>query len=116
MSEPLSVLQILKGLDIGGASGGSDKYGLELSLALQRSGARVAVACFNRFATPTEQQNLAALKAAGIPTLLLRPGNTFLSCTLLSYAHFAGRTMQKLLTAIFPSVTWLACILKLMMK
>jgi len=102
MSEPLSVLQILKGLDIGGASGGSDKYGLELSLALQRSGARVAVACFNRFATPTEQQNLAALKAAGIPTLLLRPGNTFSKLHSAELCTFCRENHAEIAHSHFP--------------
>ena len=102
MSEPLSVLQILKGLDIGGASGGSDKYGLELSLALQRSGARVAVACFNRFATPTEQQNLAALEAAGIPTLLLRPGNTFSKLHSAELCTFCRENHAEIAHSHFP--------------
>ena len=43
MSETLHVLQLLKGLDIGGASGGSDKYGFELSLALKKAGVHVMV-------------------------------------------------------------------------
>jgi hypothetical protein len=77
MSETLHVLQLLKGLDIGGASGGSDKYGFELSLALKKAGVHVAVGCFNQFGTATEQDNLAKLKAAGIPYIILEEGRTF---------------------------------------
>ena len=67
MSETLHVLQLLKGLDIGGASGGSDKYGFELSLALKKAGVHVMVGCFDQFGTATEQDNLDKIKAAGIP-------------------------------------------------
>jgi len=78
MSETLHVLQLLKGLDIGGASGGSDKYGFELSLALKKAGVHVAVGCFNKFGTATEQNKLVTLKAAGIPYIILEEGRHIL--------------------------------------
>ncbi|MFZ3069768.1 MAG: glycosyltransferase family 4 protein [Anaerolineaceae bacterium] len=71
MPESMGVLQVIRGLDVGGKSGGSDKYGLELSLALHRAGVNVAVYCFNTYSTETEEENIRLLQSEGIPLFLV---------------------------------------------
>jgi glycosyltransferase involved in cell wall biosynthesis len=102
MSETLHVLQLLKGLDIGGASGGSDKYGFELSLALKKAGVHVAVGCFNQFGTATEQDNLAKLKAAGIPNIILEEGSTFSKLHSLDLQNFCRDNQIDIVHSHFP--------------
>jgi len=102
MSEPLSVVQLLKGLDIGGASGGSDKYGLELSLALQKADVHVSVVCFNRFGTSAEQENLAFLEAAGIPYLVLGKGNTLSKLQSAELRAFCRKNNVSIAHSHFP--------------
>jgi glycosyltransferase involved in cell wall biosynthesis len=102
MNEPLSVLQILKGLDIGGASGGSDKYGMELSLALQKAGVKVSVVCFNRFGTSAEQENLASLQAAGIPYRVLGKGGTLSKVHSAELREFCRKNNIEIAHSHFP--------------
>ncbi|MBE3144216.1 MAG: glycosyltransferase, partial [Planctomycetes bacterium] len=68
----MRILQIIAGLDIGGAHGGAERCGLELarSLAHQHS---VEVCAFWQCATPTEQEWAARLRAAGIPLFFATP-------------------------------------------
>jgi len=102
MSETLHVLQLLKGLDIGGASGGSDKYGFELSLALKKAGVHVAVGCFNQFGTATEQNELVTLEAAGIPYIILEEGSTFSKLQSLDLQNFCRDNQIDIVHSHFP--------------
>jgi len=102
MSETLHVLQLLKGLDIGGASGGSDKYGFELSLALKKAGVHVMVGCLNQFGTATEQDNLTKLKAAGIPYIILEEGSTFSKLHSLDLQNFCRDNQIDIVHSHFP--------------
>lgn len=65
------VLQLIKGLDIGNRSGGSEKFGLELAKTLKRMGTSVFLASLNRFGSEIEKQNLAELEDLSIPTIFI---------------------------------------------
>lgn len=72
MTEPqIRVLQLIKGLDFGNQSGGSDKFGFELTKALSGEGVQVALAILNRFNTDVERDCLAELDALSIPFVFL---------------------------------------------
>lgn len=63
----MRVLQIVAGLDIGGAFGGAERFGLELALALDRAQFEVEVCAFWQGHTPAEAHWRQTLAAAGIP-------------------------------------------------
>ncbi|MDD2523057.1 MAG: glycosyltransferase family 4 protein [Anaerolineaceae bacterium] len=67
----IRVVQLIKGLDIGNRSGGSDKFGLELTKALKRQGIPVYLASLNRFDTEIEKQNLSDLTSLSIPVAFI---------------------------------------------
>jgi glycosyltransferase involved in cell wall biosynthesis len=73
----IRVLQLVKGVDIGNHSGGSDKFGLELTKALKRMGVEVYLACLNSYDTEIEKENLAALKDLSVPVVFLKGKSTF---------------------------------------
>jgi len=70
------ILQLIKGLDIGNQSGGSEKFGLELAKEMKRSGVNVCLTCMNRFGTETENAILASLKDLGIPVQFIEGKST----------------------------------------
>ena len=72
----LRVLQLVKGLDIGNHSGGSDKFGLELAKEMKCSGVNIHLACMNIFGTETENAILDTLKDLGIPVQFIEGKNT----------------------------------------
>lgn len=72
----IQVLQFIKGLDIGNRSGGSDKFGLELTKALKRDGVQVSLACLNNFDTEIARENLSALEKLSIPITFIEGKNT----------------------------------------
>ena len=72
MIEPqIRVLQLIKGLDFGNQSGGSDKFGFELTKALSGEDIQVGLAILNRFNTDIERECLAELDALSIPFVFL---------------------------------------------
>lgn len=72
MTEPqIRVLQLIKGLDFGNQSGGSDKFGFELTKALSGEGVQVGLAILNRFNTDVERECLAELDTLSIPFVFL---------------------------------------------
>ena len=75
-NKELRVLQLVKGIDIGNHSGGSDKFGLELAKAMKRSGVNIHLTCMNRFGTETENAILDSLKDLGIPVKFIEGKNT----------------------------------------
>ena len=87
----LSVLQIVKGLDIGNIHGGAERFGVELAIALQLSGINVTVCAFFRMDTYIESNWLHRLKEMQIPC--------FSVSTWISNNHFQSymqgiRTLQ----------------------
>ncbi|NLE83213.1 MAG: glycosyltransferase family 4 protein [Chloroflexi bacterium] len=72
----IRVLQLIKGLDIGNRSGGSDKFGLELTKAMKRMGIQVSLGILNRFGTEIEKQKLAELESLSIPVVFIEGKNT----------------------------------------
>jgi glycosyltransferase involved in cell wall biosynthesis len=72
----IRVLQLIKGLDIGNRSGGSDKFGLELTKGMNLMGAQVSLAILNRFETEIEKRKLAELKNLSIPFVFIDGKNT----------------------------------------
>lgn len=69
--QQLTILQIIRGLDIGGDSGGAERFGVELARALKRAGQNVSICAFFRVGTETERQWQHNLQAEGIPTFFL---------------------------------------------
>jgi len=68
MTKPqIRVLQLIKGLDFGNQSGGSDKFGFELTKALSGEGVQVRLAILNRFNTDVERVRIAELDTLSIP-------------------------------------------------
>ncbi len=67
----MNILQIVRGLDIGGDSGGAEKFGVELARALKRAGCRVSVCAFFRVHSQPEEEWAQRLNAEGIRTFFL---------------------------------------------
>ncbi len=65
MSE-LRVLQIIKGLDIGGLNGGAERFSVDLSRQLKILGCRVDLCAFYRTHTPIEKDWLTKVSDIGI--------------------------------------------------
>lgn len=62
------VLQIIRSLDIGGSSGGAERFGLALSRSLNQDGHRVFVCAFFKVNSETERAWQARLQEEGIET------------------------------------------------
>lgn len=75
MTEQFRVLEIIKGLDIGGIHGGAERFGADLSIALARKGIQVEVAVFFQTFTKAEQKWLEALQEENIPVIFLANWN-----------------------------------------
>ena len=67
----IRILQLIKGLDIGNRSGGSDKFGLELTKALKHSGAQVCLGVLNTFGTEIEKLKIIELEKLSIPVVFI---------------------------------------------
>lgn len=67
--DKIRVLQIIRGLDIGGDSGGAERFGVELARALNRRGNFEVIICaFFQLGTKTENYWLERLAEEGIET------------------------------------------------
>jgi glycosyltransferase involved in cell wall biosynthesis len=75
--EKMNVLQIIQGLDIGGNSGGAEKFGVELARALKRNGYEVTICAFYRVYTTMEEEWEQRLNAEGIHTFFLTKWNGY---------------------------------------
>lgn len=62
----LRVLLIIKGLDIGGRSGGSEHFGLRLARELRKMDLNVSLCAYYRFDTPVEAKWVQQLEQEGI--------------------------------------------------
>jgi glycosyltransferase involved in cell wall biosynthesis len=71
----MKILQIIKGLDIGGKNGGSEQFGLNLSRYLRQdpAGHQVSLCAFYQHATPTELAWEERLRGEGIPVFYAVP-------------------------------------------
>jgi glycosyltransferase involved in cell wall biosynthesis len=69
ITRPLHVLQIVKGLDIGGYNGGAENFGLALARQLHLAGDRVSLCAFYRYSTPVEEHIRRQLEEQGISVL-----------------------------------------------
>ena len=67
----IRLIQIIRGFDIGGANGGSDRFSIELARSLDRSRFEPAICAFFRHHTPAESQWLDVLESEGIPVHFL---------------------------------------------
>lgn len=67
----LTILQIVRGLDIGNDSGGAERFGVELSRALKRTGQNVLLCAFFRVGTEMELEWQSKLQAEGIDAFFL---------------------------------------------
>lgn len=66
-----TILQIVRGLDIGNDSGGAERFGVELCRALNRNGQKMLLCAFFRVGTETEQIWQKKLQSEGIDTFFL---------------------------------------------
>lgn len=67
----LTILQIVRGLDIGNDSGGAERFGVELCRELNRAGHQMLLCAFFRIGTETEQAWQKKLQDEGIDTFFL---------------------------------------------
>lgn len=65
------ILELIKGLDIGGIDGGAERFGVDLSMALTQRGIPVEVCVFFKTFTETEKSWLERLHKVGIPVVYL---------------------------------------------
>lgn len=98
----IHVLQLIKGLDIGDHSGGSDKYGLELTKALKRIGVQVSLACLNSYDTDIEQENLVALNELSIPVIFIEGKHTLAKIRSSQLASYCIKNEINVLNSHFP--------------
>ena len=88
----LRVLQIIKGLDIGGHNGGSENFGIRLARQLKKEGVSVALCAYFQYHTAAEDHWVNLLQNEGIPVVFAN------STPRLSLAEGA-RTLAKFLQA-----------------
>jgi len=67
----INILQLIKGLDIGGVNGGAERFCMDLSRQLSQLGYRITIFAFFRMHTPAEAEALQALQAAGLEVIQL---------------------------------------------
>ncbi len=67
----INILQLIKGLDIGGVNGGAERFCMDLSRQLSQMGYRVTIFAFFRMYTPAEAEAMQALQAAGLEVIQL---------------------------------------------
>jgi len=73
----MNILQIVRGLDIGGDSGGAEKFGVELGRALNRAGCNVTLCAFFRVHSKMEAEWEKRLTEEGIRTFFLTDWNGY---------------------------------------
>ena len=61
------ILQIIKGLDIGGVNGGAERFSIDLSEQLKKLGCEVDLCAFFRMGTKAERDWLAIMRDKGLP-------------------------------------------------
>ena len=67
----IHILQLIKGLDIGGVNGGAERFCMDLSRQLSHLGHKVTICAFFRMHTPAETESLQTLHAAGLEVIQL---------------------------------------------
>lgn len=67
----IHILQLIKGLDIGGVNGGAERFCVDLSQQLTQMGYQATICAFFRMHTPAEAENLQALEAASLNVIQL---------------------------------------------
>lgn len=106
-------LIIIKGLDFGGKSGGSDKFGLELCLALSKIGCKTGICVYNRFNSLAENRALSSLESNKIPVLFLKGKSTFLKLFNKQVHNFCQEHQLTIAHSHFQVGSLLAIYLKL---
>lgn len=110
---PIGTLIIIKGLDFGGESGGSDKFGYELCLALNRMGYNAALCVYNIFNTDMERTAIEVLESEEIPIFIFN-GKSAIKKLFNSNIHeFCRQHDLSIAHSHFQIGSLLACILKL---
>lgn len=70
---PLRVLQIVKGIDIGGHNGGAENFGIRLARGLRKLGVGVSLCAYYRHNTARELEIAQTLEREGIPFFYALP-------------------------------------------
>ncbi len=71
--DSFKILQIVKGIDIGGNSGGAESFGIRLARALKENGKDVSICAFFQFDTSVEKDWHNQLKKDGIDVFFANP-------------------------------------------
>lgn len=109
----LGTLIIIKGLDFGGISGGSDKFGYELCLALNQAGYNVALCVYNVFNTDMEKSALRVIESEHIPIIKLNGKSAFIKLFRRDVHEFCRHYGLSIAHSHFQVGSLLACILRL---
>lgn len=114
----LSVVQFIKGLDIGEIHGGSELFGMNLACALHNAQAEVVLCILYKMGTELEKKHLESLEQKGIRLLFLQdwegktsPGSFYQGARKL--ASFLKEHPADVLHSHFQVGTFLAILLKL---
>jgi len=75
MGTTVRVLQVIKGLDIGGWNGGSENFGINLSCQLRADGCEVTLCAFYHYHTQVEQEWCEQLEKLGIKVVFANPNS-----------------------------------------
>ncbi len=67
----IHILQLVKGLDIGGVNGGAERFCVDLSQQLTQMGYQATICAFFRMHTPAEAKTLQALEATSLNVIQL---------------------------------------------
>lgn len=114
----LRVIQIVKGLDIGGIHGGAELFGLNLARALRNEQVDSRLCVFFQMNTPAERQYLDELARSGVETFFLFPwgGKTSFSAYLSALKKLAAEMKRQpadVLHSHFQVGTLVSILLKL---
>jgi glycosyltransferase involved in cell wall biosynthesis len=69
----ISILHIIKGIDIGGKNGGAENFGIHLVQALRKQGVKVSLCAYLKHDTPIEKYWLSQLENDGIEVFFACP-------------------------------------------
>jgi glycosyltransferase involved in cell wall biosynthesis len=108
----IGTLIIIKGLDFGGVSGGSDKFGYELCLALNRMGYTAALCVYNIFNTDMERTAIKVLESENIPIFVFKGKSAFKKLFNSNIHGFCKQHGLSIAHSHFQVGSLLACILK----
>lgn len=108
----MHILQIIKGLDIGGVNGGADKFGVELAQSLSQMGEMVTLVALHRHNSIYEHTCLEKLAKSKVDVLFLSQNNsTKLFSTIWKLRSFCSSNDIRVIHSHFQIGSVIALIL-----